>query len=441
MKKQFTLIVFLLIAILGMAGCGETDRGDSYVEGSDYQYMFQGMFYQQIARGSNGYFFAKGHYLYYLDDDTQKLVPLCNKADCLHNEETDENRYNECNAHINNDVYAGDVGISYCNGYLYYINGKEYTADGDYQSLYRIKEDGSQKQSIYQWADWTVGEWCIHRDVLYFVEHTYETVKDAQNQSETIERYAVKKLALTGIGKKQPETIYEVSEGMTVYSLSKVKAYGNHVYFTLHAATVSDTSVITDDNAFDYNYFKQITYDTSTGECKALALPEEKKGVDINSITFWNGKLILAEYDNNQEIDGTVNSYIADLDGSNVELFQKDIIQGEIYISDGKYLYLSNSPFVYRGYEEKEYYRVYDQDMNLVDTMEVPFIGDPEIGMEEGLYGFKQNEDGTGAELLLFDKSTIGTYHGSKFDSYRKIAEMHYSPEDLAEIQSMEESE
>ncbi len=443
MKKQFALITFLLVAMLGMTGCGKEDLGDTYIEGSDYQYMFEGsnIFFQQKARGNNGYFFLQGHYIYYLDDNTQKLVPLCNKADCLHNKETDENRYDECNAYVNNSVYNGHVGITYCNGYLYYLETK-YSVDGDYVTLSRMKEDGSQKQSIYQWEKWTIEQWCIHRDTFYFVEHTYESVDNTQENKETIEKYAVKKLALTGVGKKQPETIYEVQEGLTVYSMGKVKAYGNHVYFMLHAVTLSDTSIITDDNYLDYTYFKYMAYDINTGKCEVLELPEEKKGVYLSSITFWKGKLILSEYDHNQELDGISNSYTANLDGSNVEVFQKEKVQGEVYISDGKYLYISNSPLVVRGYEEEEYYHVYDQEMNLIDTMKMPFEGDPEVGMEEGAYIFWLNDDNTGVELDFFDKSKIGTYQGSSIkDSYVKIAEIKFSPEDLAEVQDMQESE
>ncbi len=443
MERKFIILVFLIIAMLGVSGCGKTNPGDSYVEGSDYQYMFEGswIFYQKSARGTNGYFFVNGHYIYYLDDNTQKLVPLCNKADCLHNRETDEKRYIECNAHIENEVYVGNVGISYCNGYLYYIEiGTD--EDGWCQDLYRMKEDGSQKQSIYHWDNWTTEEWCIHRDTLYYVEHTYETVEVEQDEPETIEKYAVKKLALTGGGKKKPETIYEVEEGITVYSLSRVQAYGNHVYFTLDAATVSDTNVLTDENYLDYTCFDIITYDLDTSECKPLTLPNEKKGVYIQLVTFWNDKLILGVYDSLQKMDGVSNSYLSDLDGSNVEVFQKDIIQGEIYLSDGKYLYISNSPLVEGGYEDKQYYRVYDQEMNLVDTLKTPFIGNPEIGMEKGQYLFKTNKDKTGADLMFFDKSTIGTFQGSSAkDSYVKIAEIEFSPEDLAEIRSMEESE
>ncbi len=440
MKKQYILIIFFLVAMLGMIGCGKTELGDFYVEGSDYQYMFEGsfIFYKGQARGSNGHFFTMGHYIYYLDDDTKTLVPLCNKVDCLHNKETDESRYEECNAHINNTTSAGEVGIAYCNGYLYFINKR---LDWS-QDLYRMKEDGSEKQSIYHWEDSRVEEWAIHRDVLYYVEHTYEAVDDKQNNSGTIEHYAVKKLALTGMGNKQPDAIYEVEEGHTVYSLSKVKAYGNHVYFTLHGASVSDVDVITDENVYDYVYLKQIAYDINTGECKLLKLPEEKKGVSLSAVAFWKGKLILNQYNNNQEADGKANSYIADLDGSNVELFEKDKIQGESYISDGKYLYISNSIYVLMGKVEKEYYRIYDQDMNLLDTLELPFSVDPEIGMEEGSYVFWLNDDETGVDLMFFDKSTIGTYHGaSAKEAYKKIAEIKFSPEDLIEPKHVEEFE
>ncbi len=426
--------------VFGLTGCQNKDYGDCYIEGSDYQCMLQGRneFSQKEARGSEGYFFLRGNHILFLDDNKQTLVPLCNKADCLHNEEIDENRYKECNAYVSNIAYDALRGISYCNGYLYYLV-KEFDADGQHQILYRMKEDGSEKQILYKWEEWSVEQWCIHRDTLYFVEHTYEVVKNGENQNETVENYAVKKLNLVGLKSKKPETIYKVADELTVYSIGGVKAYGEHIYFKIHAATLSDTTLITDENYLDYTYFKELTYDIKTGECKELELPEAKKGVYINTITFWNGKLILKEYDFNQELDGKANSWLADLDGSNVEVFETDKIQGEAYISDGKYLYVSNSPLVIRGYDNKQIYRVYDENMNLVDTLAMPFSSavDPAIGMEEGQYIFIENEDYTGAQLYFFDKETIGTYQGEKY-KISLIADWKNPPEELTTIRFMQ---
>ncbi len=434
MQKKFTAILLMIIVLLSVVGCGKEDLGDSYIQGSDYQYMFKSLFYNTKARGEDGYFFLQGHYIYYLDDKTQQLVPLCNKADCLHNAETDESRYEECNAYVNNSLLGGEVGIAYCNGYLYFIE-EESDAEGDFQTLYRIKEDGSQKEKVHKWDNAPVEQWCIHRDVLYFVEHTYTTEKTETAVQKAIEKYAVKQLNLKGFGKKKAETIYETEAGITVYSVSNLEAYGNYVYFAVHGATTEDTSGITDDNYLDYFYFKHMVCQIQTGDVEELKVPDQEPGVMVENVTFWQNRILMSVYDTRKELNDTTTSYIADLDGSNVEIFKENEVQGKKYFSDGKYLYISNSPLVIRGVEEKQTYEVYDSEGNLVDVFGMPFQtgGDPEIGMEDGLYLFMgSDENEAGATLCYFDKSTIGSYQGEPY-SCTEIVEWNYAPADQME--------
>lgn len=432
MKKNIGItFLVLFFLVIGLTGCGKKELGDTYIEGSDYQYMYMGddNLYMHQARGRNGYFFLQGHYIYYLDDATQKLVPLCNKADCLHDQETEADRYSECNAYVDMSGIVW-VGIAYCNGYLYYIEaGAE---DGFYQTLYRMKEDGSEREKLYQWDGMSVEQWCVHRDVLYYVEHTYTTEADAQGISQSVEHYAVKSLSLKG--NKKPSTIYEPEAGLTIYTLGTLQAYGNHVYFMNNAVTTLDTDQITDDNYMDYMYFKYMTYDITTGTVSELTIPDMEKGEIVQNITFWQNKLILQPVDSNQELDYVNTVYLADLDGSNAEVFMENIPQGTQFISDGQYLYLSNSSLVSSGYGETQQYQVYDANLKLVDTLGMPsesffhpemsFLNflDPEIGPADGMYMFLKKEDGSGAELSYFDKSTIGTYHGETIQ-YTKIAD------------------
>ena len=64
----------------------------------------------------------------------------------------------------------------------------DWSGDEPCDVLYKLAEDGSTKETIYQWEGQSVEGWCMHRDVLYYVEHTF----DADNQ----EYYAVKAMIL-----------------------------------------------------------------------------------------------------------------------------------------------------------------------------------------------------------------------------------------------------
>ncbi len=93
MKKR-TICLSVSIFLLILSGCGKDTLPDSYIEGSDFQYMRQGDtdWEPQMQRGEKGYYFRQGEFVYYLDDGTGLLLPLCNKVDCLHDREKDMER-------------------------------------------------------------------------------------------------------------------------------------------------------------------------------------------------------------------------------------------------------------------------------------------------------------------------------------------------------------
>ena len=126
MWRKFKVSLILLGTLFIIAGCGKKDLGNTYVEGMDYQYMYKSdaIFTSSQAKGENGYFFCKDKFIYYLEDETQRVTPLCNKADCLHDAEQDTTRRKSCNAHVNSGPFAEGtfIGIAYCDGYLYCVD-------------------------------------------------------------------------------------------------------------------------------------------------------------------------------------------------------------------------------------------------------------------------------------------------------------------------------
>lgn len=86
-KWAMTGLLVLLAAML--SGCGAGEAADTYLEGNDYQYMqwVNGMFFPKVQQTEDGCYFLYEGYLYYLDEQTDTILPLCNKADCLHEQE------------------------------------------------------------------------------------------------------------------------------------------------------------------------------------------------------------------------------------------------------------------------------------------------------------------------------------------------------------------
>ena len=62
-------------------------------------------------------------FIYYLQEGGDMILPLCNKADCLHDQETNLERIKECNASVDSYaeglVWQDNVGIAKCGDFIY----------------------------------------------------------------------------------------------------------------------------------------------------------------------------------------------------------------------------------------------------------------------------------------------------------------------------------
>ncbi len=408
-KKAISPIAILpLLICLILSGCGRETLPDTYLEGSDFQYMYKYQFTSNIQKGPAGYYLLHDNYLYFLDEEAETIVPLCNKADCLHDRETDPERYADCNAYVKGT--ANDVGIAYCNGYLYWIERSFFS--GEESILYRLSEDGAKREVICRWpADNTLLEgWIVHRDVLYYVEHKFE-----QDGDEMRVWYALKSLPLTGPWHR-PRTIFEPEDDLDVASLAHPEAYGNYLYFQLHAYKKTEEE-ITDDNYLEYVYMKTFVYDMRNGQVKEITPPNGGQHRYVQGTKFWQGKIIFNTYNADKELTEPEDWYIAELDGSNAQVFMKDIPQGEWLFSDGRYLYRSNKSLVERGIVQQENpYLVYDEDLEAIDSFRFPFqiYLDPPIGAADRMYiQYRGEEDDGTWGVRYWDKSVIGRCGGS----------------------------
>lgn len=431
MKKRYWNLIFLVVIAVLLSACGKEDLGNSYVEGKDYQYMLKAMdsFGQLQAKGTNGLFFIQENYIYYLPESADILIPLCNKVECMHTKENNEKKYAECNAYVG-DSMGSNLGISFYDGYLYFLK-TELEEDG-VQRLYRIKEDGSGKEIVYEWDGWIVENWILHRGEVFYAEHTFYVDEKTQ---ETAENFCVKKISVDGTGVQTPELVYESQEGVSIQILTQLNAYGNYVYFYAAGGTGTAEQLLDEEAWLDYFYSEQVAINILTGEKSVVAVPNADSAVSVSSVTFWQDKLIYQGFDHadQQGLQDKVDIYIAELDGSDSKVLLEDVPQGFRMMADDNYLYLTNTALVIRGEAEQQIYQVYDTDMQLVDTMEITYLMpyDGAIGDANGFYFFKGvGEDDI--DLVYFDKSTIGTYQGAPF-SYTKVADWEYANADLEE--------
>ena len=362
-KGKYTSIALLCVLII--TGCGTEETADTYIAGTDYpwQYYRRDFYGIPTVEGNGSVYFNNGHYIYQLDEETDILTPLCNKTNCLHTQETDDSRRGECNAYIPEE----DASITYMDGYIYSVVD-DWSGDEPCDVLYKLAEDGSTKETIYQWEGQSVEGWCMHRDVLYYVEHTF----DADNQ----EHYAVKAMKLSGMGRLQSKTIFEPEEGLTVYGFGMPEAYGNHLYINLNGVLTDEIEDFTDEEWIRYSYNKTFQYNLQDKSMTEIRIPDQSESQQVSDVTFWQDKIIYTAMDitKNHEYDFTLNIDI------------------------------------------------YDRDMNLVDTVQAPFHSspyEPSYGSGDRMYVQVSEESGDTFAIEYWDKTKIGTYQGEEYQLTR----------------------
>ena len=86
-------------------------------------------FPENIANGENGIYLLDRSFIYYLENGTDVLIPLCGRPDCTHSTA-------DCNAYIEGSV------ITYYDGYLYVFCG------GSDAKIVRMDPDGSNHVTV-----------------------------------------------------------------------------------------------------------------------------------------------------------------------------------------------------------------------------------------------------------------------------------------------------
>jgi len=421
MKKSISCL--LIFVALFLTGCNSGSLPDTYIAESDYQYRqwSDGIFFPKLQQGDGIVYIYHNGFIYYIEEGRDVIMPLCNKADCLHDHEPDIEKRKECNAYMN--LYGDDLnilesymGISKCNDYIYCLNSA--ASLNMPQTLFRYSSDGTTKEAIYTWnsEESAVLQWIVHRDVLYYVEKRYYL-----EDNEVIVENSLKSLALTGINRK-PETIYVADKDLSVLSLGNPQAYGNYVYFEIFASRNEEGEPVPEDGIYDSLYEKTFVYDIQRDSLKELSVPGQTDSVHILGVQFWQDKIIMDPYDYEKEENAPMPVYIADLDGSNPDVLLEDIPQAGYFLSDGEYLYFFDDwmPDIDDWLSNPGLYTVYDKDMNIVDTFTAPIFPDgrPErlpVGEKDRMYFvYEDKEDGTWS-LMSWDKGDIGSYNGKSF--------------------------
>lgn len=291
----------VLITVLFLIGCNtQYIDVDEYTPDQNQQIGYYNSIYMKMANSEEGYFFISNvgdtsGYLYYKDKISVKIVPLCNKPDCLHNDDT-------CNS------YIGQVkSLVWYDGNAYYVRDGLSIAGND--TLYQLLPGGSGYKELLCFSE-AISYLTIHRGYVYYVTTDYGTIPGKEGTTETtmcLYRLPVNKL------NSKPEFIYEV-QGING-KIGKLLCYEDYIYF--FEAVYTDASLEQSKRQINRYNILNGTIETTLNDCTAW-------------YTVFDGKLAFTQR------DGT---YLCDLDGKNIF---KVWDQWGVLVSNSKYLLIDN---------------------------------------------------------------------------------------------------
>lgn len=248
----------LSAAALTFTGCGSQALIESssykteYLPEEDYNYLSYNWAdeRQRMAQSDEGIYFLAGDYLFFMDWDTKQTVPLCFKTDCLHADETDQEKIVYCDAFLGGDIVM--------NPFLAYYRDKLYTICLDRtthnDNLVEMNPDGSDRKILYSMSDNPPLKIFMHRGVIYYI---YK-LKDLNG--ETL--YGLNALSVVS-DSHEPVQIYTgiFEDGW----LQNFFAYENYIYISdcYYTETAFDSIII--------------RYDIRTGESEEIL----GEGIDI----------------------------------------------------------------------------------------------------------------------------------------------------------------
>lgn len=354
----------IMIVLIFISGCSSQAivYSNDYVPGQDHQYWYYPSPSPEcpMVDAFNGYYFMNGpenHYLFFLDKATGEAAPVCNKPECVHNDNT-------CNSYLTK-FYVRTL-IYYLDK-VYYVSLDFVDDTGNWRDvLYELSPDGTHKK-LLTFSE-SIDFLTFHRGYVYYMTTDNGTISGKENETQTTVR--LYRLPVQKIN-NEPETLYEF-QGIYAFA-GNILCYGNDIYFL------------------------QMSFEGEPMELKTEMKRYSILDKSIESIlegrgqyTIFNGKLAF------MDLDGT---YICDLDGQNI---QKIYDKGGILLPDNDYLLVDTiSDADVRKGEKPRTITALDREGNYAGSVDLDGFTNNPIGIVDNQFLFS---------LFDMDKQTTAIY-------------------------------
>lgn len=397
MKKSVCILISLLVLIacfLTSCNNGGEEFPNTYKVNycTDMQIMYLcggGSISVPMTKSDTGYYYlGRGiegtRIVIYIDKESKKATPLCSKPNCMHDDIELCDAYVKSSETVSIDTMFGATGnlIQYYKGSLYLLCGEYDESFINYNSyIMKMNLDGSNREKVTNYFDFSVKYWCMHRGYLYYLtDSTLCRVPEASLDSE-------------------PEIIYKaeyfIENGRNTFDY--LYAYENYIYFSVNEK----------DDKGNGEGMKSYCINLDTLEKTEIKIGTEHAIVQ----GFLDNKVIVTCADDNGRI-----FEITDLDGKNGKQFlTNEQIGDNSFTNDGTYLYLDNAMYAAKN-KEQQTITVLDNQFNEIDTFRLPQI-DLKVynffaPQDEDFFIFECFNENDEHIIVMADKSQIGSING-----------------------------
>lgn len=288
-SMKLKLIALLFVCVLLLTSC-QTDYSalpetyQAYVD-SAYSFSSNSTLAPFVTPAENGYYTMIGRYIYYVDKETLQAVPLCNKPECAHSQETSDERIFSCNAFV---FTERSPFLQYYDGKLYTIGQCSDENGRSFHALIRISPDGINREYLCRIENPENISFTLHRGYLY---------RYPKNVGGDVSRCPINRLSDNAY-----ETVISVDESM-VYS--SIVCKGSKVYYTglseenrtvlysYDTKSRETVKVIVSESSYDFlNVYRDMliyyAIDKQSGAADYIAFdPETGKTIDFLDDVFF----------------------------------------------------------------------------------------------------------------------------------------------------------
>ena len=417
MKKIVsTILMFTIVwlSIVSLCGCNNdatiptTNAVFNY--SNDFQYYYNSLNGTNLpmTKSEGGYYvFLPNKYLYYIDGESVEATPLCNKVNCLHNDE-------ECNAYFNlftePSAEMSNVIQFYENSLYAVVKIEDEFGSVEGNALYKVSLDGGTREKLIDFKD-GISHWLIHRGYFYYSQDKFSDDIDSYSVYDS---FTINRFSLNDLNKESEEIFNSKDYCSQIRSVKQFSAYDDYIYTSINPISDEEIQQIKETGKMTISSYKQEYYSIDTKTLNINKISNDEG--DISPPSFYNGKLLYSII--NADVESNVRYYTGELDGSN-PVFLKEMECGDNLFSNGKQLYLQNLSGISDDSQKIDGYAkisILDSTFNETTSFTLPVAAYSimNVPQDEEYFIYVNFVDNSNVEVCCIDKSKLENLKGSK---------------------------